>query len=207
MANRLWPAIKDRPFDESKKEEIQQLAKDTEQLVETLGSPTFYEQSASIVETSAAITSLYGDEYRTLLEDRNKTYASALDDAKGRREFSELADDMSATVLVPLQSRILEDEEVEAEISSISSGDSKGQFTLSELESDLAAASGLRTQVIHRIQELTTPKEQQDNIAKVRLSEFFSGPLDTREEIEEAIERLADHLYKLRDEGAKIILE
>ena len=60
---------------------------------------------------------------------------------------------------------------------------------------------------MHRVQELTTPKDKHDKLTKVKLADFFNTSLDSDEAINEAIEKLADHLHKLLDEGAKIILE
>lgn len=198
--NRLWPAIKHRDV-------APELGEETTELAEMLDSPTFYEHIESIAGTTNEITTNYVARYKELLEQRNKAFSKALDEAKGREEINELSEEMVDSVLTPLQSRILEDDALEAELEQVNAGESTGQYSLSQLDSDLAATQGLKTQVLHRIQELTTPKEEQSKIIKVRLADFFGGPLDSDEAINEAVERLADHLHKLLDEGAKIILE
>jgi hypothetical protein len=63
-------------------------------------------------------------------------------------------------------------------------------------------------QVLARLQELTTPADQkQTRVERVRVSDFFGGVLDNDESINSAVERFREHLLKLIDEGAKIIVE
>jgi len=80
--------------------------------------------------------------------------------------------------------------------------------TLSQMESDLAALSSLRAQVLARVQELTAPTEEQGlRVERVKLAEFFTTTLDSEESVNEAIERLRDYLHKLVAQGVRIILE
>jgi hypothetical protein len=72
------------------------------------------------------------------------------------------------------------------------------------MESDQAALGGLKTEVIARIQELTAPQEK---LERVRLADFFTENLESKETVERVVERLREHLLKLMDEGVKIILE
>jgi hypothetical protein len=80
--------------------------------------------------------------------------------------------------------------------------------SVGEMESDIAALSGLRGQVIARVQELTTPPEAAGiRTERVRLAEFFVEPLDSEAAVKEAIERLSEYLLKLSAEGVRIIVE
>jgi intracellular sulfur oxidation DsrE/DsrF family protein len=80
--------------------------------------------------------------------------------------------------------------------------------TIREMESDLAALYGLKAQVIARVQELIAPpKEDGVRTVRVRLAEFFVGPLDSKATVEEAIKNLRDHLLKLSEEGVNIVVE
>jgi len=76
--------------------------------------------------------------------------------------------------------------------------------TIGQVESDLAALGGLKSQVIAQIQRIIAPKEKME---RVKLSEFFTEELASEEAVGKAIERLRDYLLKLVDEGVKIILE
>ena len=82
------------------------------------------------------------------------------------------------------------------------------QASVREIESDLVALYGLKAQVIARVQELTAPSEEEGvKTVRVRLVEFFVGPLDSKATVEEAIKNLREHLIKLSEEGVNIIVE
>jgi hypothetical protein len=72
------------------------------------------------------------------------------------------------------------------------------------MESDLAAAFGLRSQIILRMQELTRPKER---VERVRLSDLLEEPLDDEAAIDRFIEGLKALLLKLLAEGNRIVIE
>jgi hypothetical protein len=75
---------------------------------------------------------------------------------------------------------------------------------MGQIESDLAALGGLKAQVIEHIQRVVAPEE---HLKRVKLSEFFTETLESRQAIDDAVERLREHLLKLLAEGVKIILE
>ena len=47
----------------------------------------------------------------------------------------------------------------------------------------------------------------QTRVERVRLAEFFGGPLDSGDAVRGALDQLRDHLLKLVDEGVKIVVE
>ena len=73
------------------------------------------------------------------------------------------------------------------------------------MESDLAALGGLFAQVVAQLQKLTTPADVK--VERVRITEFFSGSMDSEDQVKQAVARLQDHLLKLSDEGVKIVVE
>ena len=58
--------------------------------------------------------------------------------------------------------------------------------------------------MIGHIQSIIAPKEK---VERVKLSEFFTETLESEQAIDDAVERLREHLLKLLAEGVKIILE
>ena len=44
-------------------------------------------------------------------------------------------------------------------------------------------------------------------LKRVRVAEFFSGSLETEDQVKQAVGRLQDHLLTLLSEGVKIVLE
>ncbi len=73
-----------------------------------------------------------------------------------------------------------------------------------QIESDIAALDGLKSQVIAQIQSIIAPEE---HVERVKLSKFFTETFESKQEIDDAVERLREYLLKLLAEGVKIILE
>jgi len=74
------------------------------------------------------------------------------------------------------------------------------------MASDLAAVNGLRSQVLMRMQELLAPKEK---IEHVRVSDVvgLGKSIETNEDVEQVLQQLKDHLFKLIAAGVRVILE
>ena len=74
------------------------------------------------------------------------------------------------------------------------------------MESDLAAAGGLRSEAIRRIQQFLEPEEK---IEHVKIADVVSQSqaMASAEDVEELIEHLREYLIKLIEAGAKVILE
>ena len=76
---------------------------------------------------------------------------------------------------------------------------------MSQMESDVAALGGLFAQVVAQIQKLITPPDVK--LKRVRAADFFTGSLETEDQVKQAVGRLQDHLLTLLSEGIKIVLE
>ena len=61
--------------------------------------------------------------------------------------------------------------------------------TVSQMESDLAALGGLFAQVVAQVQKLTTPPEVK--MERVRIADFFSGAVESEEQVKQAVGSLA----------------
>ena len=110
---------------------------------------------------------------------------------------------MAAALLSPLLGRVGADEDQAA----VQAGPSLGKASLTEMESDLAAIDGLKSSVLVKLQELSMGSEQKAPVRKVRVSEFFNRPIQTQDELDQALVLIRDSLQKCIDEGAIIILE
>jgi hypothetical protein len=77
------------------------------------------------------------------------------------------------------------------------------------MESDLAALTSLKAQVLVRVYEMigSTAKGAGTRVERVKVLDFFVDALDSQESVDEAVGRLREHLQKLVAEGAKIIVE
>jgi hypothetical protein len=147
------------------------------------------------------IASAYRTVYEQLHAERAEQFGKAVEKIKGRAEWNAIQDSMRDPVLNPLTSRCCPDLDLPTGLLVCQ----KCHATLSQMESDIAALGGLFAQVVAQIQKLTTPPEVK--LQRVRISEFFSGAIDSEETVKQAVARLQDHLLKLLDEGVKIVVE
>ena len=77
--------------------------------------------------------------------------------------------------------------------------------TLGQMESDVAAVGGLFAQVVAQIQKITWTDAKK--VKRVRVAEFFTGSVETEDQVKQAVGRLQDHLLTMLAEGVKIVVE
>ncbi len=196
--NELWPALARRAVNGS-------LSEAAETLQSLVTSLTLFEHLREIENLTQEIAAGYRARYAELHEKRTKEFSTAIDEIRGRPEWELLKEDMRATLLAPLTARACD---VFEPTDNAAAQCSHCGASLNEMESDLAALGGLKVSAIVRLQELTAPSgEESAPLVRVKLSDFFIGPLDSETSVNEAVERLRDHLLKLTSEGARIIVE
>lgn len=184
----------------------QELASTVESLKGQLESESFIDSWGDIAASTKAILNSYRHTYCELFDRRKASFESAIGEIKNRTEWRPLEANnpgMASALLSPLQSRVGTDEDRQ----SVTSGASLGQSSLTEMESDLAAAEGLKSTVLVKLQELSITSEKKAPVRKVRVSEFFNRPIQTQDELNIALKLISDSLQKYIDEGAIIILE
>jgi hypothetical protein len=198
----MWPALESR----GRNGELRTKAEELHTLIDLV---SFFEQLERISTLTHDITVAYQYEYTRLHEQRAIAFGQAIEEIKGRPEWSLLDKEVYNDILGPLSSRACKNaEELNTIGATILNGSAlRCRFcnaSLGQMESDLAALGGLKAQVIEYIQRIITPAE---HIKRVKLSEFFTEAADSKEAVDNAIERLHEYLLKLLDEGIKIILE
>ena len=122
--------------------------------------------------------------------------------------------DHQATILAQLTSRYCDgapsqSEGVENGSFALSAGKlvcEQCNATIPQMESDIAAANGLKNAVMRKIQEILKPEEK---VERVKLSAILNTlqALNTREEVEDALEQLREALMERIDACVKVILE
>ena len=125
---------------------------------------------------------------------------------KGLPEWAALSEDTDVTeverdaLLRPLVSRL-------GEKLDLQKGDTVCRIThatVSQMESDIAAVEGLTREVILRLQKAVEPEEK---VERFRVSQHFSGKIESKEDLDSVITALRDKLEKLLAQGCKVILE
>lgn len=187
-------------------EVISQKANDLQSLVV---SPSFYEELDRIKRLTRDIIVAYRDLYAAAHRSRSEIFSKAIDEVKGRAEWGLLPADMHASVLTPLSSRLCAPPEEDVVLSDALTECVRCAASISQMESDVAAASSLKSGVLTRVQELIEPDDNSDGVRveRVRLAEFFIMPLDSDSSIDEALNRLSDYLHKLVAEGVRVVVE
>jgi hypothetical protein len=171
-----------------------------------LASEDFIDSWNTIADHTKTVLGAYKTAYCDLFDRRAKSYESAIDEIQNRAEWGPLEANnpgMASSLLSPLQGRVGTKEDLEA----VQEGKSLGKASLTEMESDLAAADGLKSSVLVKLQELSIGSDKKAPIRKVRVSEFFNRPIETQAELDKALDLIRDSLQKCIDEGAIIILE
>jgi hypothetical protein len=170
------------------------------QLSDALTSETFYSCLDAMSTHLKPLGQAYASLYSELHSRRAASYQAAIEQLAGRSEWNQLSEEVRVALRSPLTSRAC------AELNLPANGSScrKCSASVSEMESDLAALEGLKTQVLIRIQELTAPKEK---VERVKLAAFFNNGLESEEDVEEAVGQLKSFLLKLMAEGVRIIIE
>jgi len=176
------------------------LSEHAHQLREALASADFYTVLDDLRAHIKPLSKAYTELYTELHTNRTKAYQNAMEAVAARPEWTQLSREAQVALIGPLSSRAC------AELDLVAHGGTcrRCNATVSQMESDLAALDGLKTQALVRLQELTAPKEK---VERVKLTAFFNNGLESEEEIEKSVEQLKSHLLKLMAEGVKIILE
>jgi hypothetical protein len=193
VSSRVWPVLESHGMDGV-------LSEHAHQLREALASADFYTVLDDLRAHSKPLSKAYAELYTELHTNRNKAYQKTVEAVAARTEWAQLSREAQVAMIGPLSSRAC------AELDLVAYGGACRQCnaTISQMESDLAALDGLKTQSLVRLQELTAPKEK---VERVKLASFFGNELESEEEIEKAVEHLKAHLLKLMAEGIKIVLE
>jgi hypothetical protein len=185
---------------------LPELGAAVEQLKILMASEQFIDSWDEIAAHTKTVLDAYRAAYCDLFDRRKKSYESAIGEIKNRAEWAPLEANNPGTassLLSPILGRVGTDGDKEA----VSEGKSLGNASLTEMESDLAAVEGLKSSVVVKLQEISIGGEKKAPVRKVRVSEFFNRPIQTQQDLDQALDLIRDSLQKCIDEGAIIILE
>ncbi len=205
----VWPSLSSRV-------EGHPLADRAAELAAIVESPAFFEQLPHIAGLTRALMAAYQEAYQRRHQARFLAYYQAVEDVRGRADWATLPEEVRAAILTPLTTRLCAapggaGDDVALGAADLGDGAvtcRRCRATLSEMESDLAALGGLRTQVLAEIQKLIAPGDGTGpRVVRVRVGELFSEPIETEAAVGVAVEHLRAYLIKLVAEGVRIVLE
>jgi hypothetical protein len=185
------------------------LAEKANKLREKLNSQYCVDCLEDIAAATQEIASVYAQHYTKLHRQRLEVYRHAIAEIKGHSEWTNIPQEQQEALLSELHKRACEQDLSVNQNWSLQGNECLVcHSSIPQMESDLMALSGLKNQVLVRIQELLAQsKEENVIIERVRLSNFVSGSIDSEEDVERVIDQLKEHLLDLVSKGVKIILE
>ena len=194
---------------------------DLQQRVETirelLSNDSLFDSLSSIQAAAQEILGEFRTLYETRHADRTEQFGAAIEKIKGREEWTGVPETMREPVLGPLQSRcclslvlgplsvVGEKDYAAKDLGEVRLTCASCGSTIKEMESDVAALGGLFAQVVAQIQQITWTDAKK--VKRVRVAEFFTGSVETEDQVKQAVGRLQDHLLTMLAEGVKIVLE
>lgn len=205
-AQQLWPALEREGVDG-------QVADAAAQLREALEADSYFPVSPGLAQASQVVERAYHDRYADQHRARAAAYARAIEDVRGRPEWTLVPEELRDQALRPLTERrdspTDDPEDPQFGAPDLSGGElvcRRCRASLAQMASDLAAVDGLRAGVLRQVQELTTPEEP---IERVRLADIagIGLTLSDEAEVDDFLARLRDSLVRLVATGIKVVVE
>ena len=212
VVRQLWPVIHDRVG-----EEVSELQNQVDVLQKLEADGSYYRFPAQLDAAISKVINTYRSVYIDRHQERQSVYQNILDYIKGLPDWSvlangliaengeELGNELLAEVIEPITSRLCKIEDLSEKLKDGIQCEVCGA-SIPIIETDLIAVEGLRNQTIRHIQGMLEPEEK---IERVRVAEIASSyqSLTKPEEVDEALEKLREHILKLIDSGVRVILE
>lgn len=186
------------PILEARKQEDDPVILAGTRLRDTLHSDNVYDRLADIGRDAAEVIRTYEALYADKHGQRQQVYQDAITAVEAHPDWDSLPEEAQQQVIALLKTRACQDLSLDGTLCR------RCRATLDQIESDLAAVTGLRSRALARIDELTAPETP---VARVRVAEFFGGAILDDEDLDRRLEALREHLHKLLAEGARIIFE
>jgi hypothetical protein len=176
-----------------------------EAVVALLVSETCYEELPRIRSLAQAITEAYQAHYQVQHRARFEEYSQAIDEIKGHVRWPLVPESARASVLGQLEYCACQEE---AELLDGVLECQRCKASLITIDAQRINIQTNKTQTLTRLYEITTPVGEMAPapIRQVKASAFFSDVLESNEDLDEAIERLREHVRGLLAEGARVIV-
>jgi hypothetical protein len=193
----LWPEVSARPGDD---EELKALTANADTLRTGLESEEYYLQLNAIKNTAKTINIAYRTRYEDLHLRRGDAYQEIVEEVTALEDWEKLSADVRVREMAAITRRADTDLDLQPNTTVCRNCSA----TLSQMESDLAAAAGLRAMIVDRIRALAAPEQK---VERVRISNYIPANLTSEADIDEALARLRQRLVELLAEGVRIVLE
>ena len=184
-----------------KEETIQE----AQSLREILHSPELPDHFPKVPQLAYYIDTAYRNAFENAHRQRLEAYSKAIEEVRSRSEFQMVDQIQRDSILTPLRRRATES----FDLTPYATADRSTGATLRNLEEDLSLLPSLRAGAIGQLVEAVIPlPELKESAEVIRLSDFLpkSQALEdlTDAEIEQALDRLREKLFSLRELKRKV---
>lgn len=193
----MWPTLKVHL------EEDDQIKKTAADLDTLLLSGDLYDMLSEVKRASLEISGRYSEIYTSLHDSRRDAFQTAIEEIKLNPDWGAIKETMREPILQVLIGKGCGD----LDLPENSAYCSNCRASIPQMESDKQALAEIKTNALERIAELTAPTDQPMRVERVRLSRIYKGKIDSKESVDRAVEALREHLMRLLQENASIILE
>ena len=171
-----------------------------ERLQENLLAEDFYNRLTSITHDSEEIMKFYKNWYMEIHSKREKIYCKLSEAVKGIAEWNSLPEYIKNNILQEISQKSCKNLDVRDSFTC-----SNCRATIRQMESDISAKDGVENHIQQVIDNFIAKTDE--NIEKIRLSDFFAKNISTPEEFKEQADKFIKHIETLLKEGKRIILE
>ena len=162
-----------------------------------------YDKLSEMKRASLEISGRYFEIYTSLHNSRRDAFQAAIEEIKQSPDWGAIKETMREPILRELTGKGCGD----LDMPENSAYCSNCRASIPQMESDKQALAEIKTNALERIAELTAPTDQPMRVERVRLSRIYKGKIDSKESVDRAVEALREHLMRLLQENASIILE
>jgi hypothetical protein len=179
----LWPFLQEEP----------DLTDDTRAHAETLADlvakETFFRELPAIEEHTRALESAYERRHEEASRDRASAYEDAAKRLRATPGWDQIGEDQQQRLISPLLSR--------------ATTDGTDNLSIPLLRADFNACAGLLSKVVEDLARLVDGSR----VVRVTASNYFSGGVETEEQLHQALTGLKNECLELIGAGKKVLIQ
>lgn len=158
-------------------------------LTDLLGRETFYRELASIDQQATVLSQEYQRRFNAAVAQRAEVYEAALTELRGNEAWDELSGDQQAQIAQPLQSRATKAV--------------NPHTAIPFLRAEIGACSQHLKEAVQKMLTLL----EGNSLVTIHIDEFFSGRVETVEQLDAALAVLRQRIEKLLGEDKKVLIQ
>ena len=177
------------PFLEQEAELPDGLSDRAATLADLMAKETFFRELAAIEQAATAIQSEYDSRFKQAVDARAEAYEAAIEKLHAMDAWAELNEEQQTRIAQPLKSRATTSVQASA--------------TIPFLRSELSACPQHLKAAVKQMMELI----EGNRLVTLNVNDFFTGRIETPEQLEAALGAIKQRVEKLLGEGKKVLVQ